>query len=52
AGMPQTPLATTIADVRAWDRERGEPPLESGFGVEQEAEVLVRYAAGESGSGV
>ena len=27
AGMPRTPLAQTVADVRAWDRDRGEPPL-------------------------
>jgi 2'-hydroxyisoflavone reductase len=27
AGMPATPLAVTAADVLAWDRERGEPPL-------------------------
>jgi 2'-hydroxyisoflavone reductase len=40
AGMPVTPLATTIADVAAWDRDRGEPPLEDGFTAEQEAEVL------------
>jgi 2'-hydroxyisoflavone reductase len=52
AGMPQTPLATTIADVLAWDRGRGEPPLESGFDAEQEAEVLVRYASGGQDPGV
>ena len=27
-GLPSTPLETTAADVLAWDRERGEPPLE------------------------
>jgi len=27
AGMPATPLAGTVADVLAWDRARGEPPL-------------------------
>lgn len=43
AGMPATPLRVTIADVLAWDRERGEPPLEDGFTAEQEAEVLARY---------
>jgi len=25
--MPATPLEVTIADVLAWDRARGEPPL-------------------------
>jgi 2'-hydroxyisoflavone reductase len=40
AGMPATPLPVTIADVLAWDRERGAPPLATGFTPEQEAEVL------------
>ncbi len=31
AGMPATPLEVTAADVLAWDRERGEPPLARGF---------------------
>ncbi len=42
AGMPATPLPVTIADVLAWDRERGEPPLMTGFTTAQEAEVLAR----------
>ncbi len=40
AGMPATPLAVTVGDVLAWDRERGEPPLERGLSPEDEAEVL------------
>jgi len=40
AGMPATPLAVTAADVLAWDRGRGEPPLTRGFTPEQEAAVL------------
>ncbi|HEY3505149.1 MAG TPA: NAD-dependent epimerase/dehydratase family protein [Actinocatenispora sp.] len=44
AGMPATPLARTAADVLAWDRGRGEPPLRIGFTAEQEAAVLARYA--------
>lgn len=44
AGMPATPLARTAADVLAWDRERGEPPLPRGYTPEQEADVLARYA--------
>jgi 2'-hydroxyisoflavone reductase len=40
AGLPATPLAVTAADVRAWDRDRGEPPLEEGLSPEEEAELL------------
>jgi nucleoside-diphosphate-sugar epimerase len=40
AGMPATPLEVTAADVLAWDRERGEPPLEEGFTPEQEQALL------------
>lgn len=39
-GMPRTPLARTVADTRAWDRGRGEPPLMWGITEEQEAELL------------
>jgi len=39
-GMPRTPLARTVADTLAWDRERGEPPLVWGITEEQEAELL------------
>jgi len=40
AGMPATPLEVTIADVLAWDRQRGEPPLTTGFTPEQERAIL------------
>lgn len=40
AGMPATPLVTTAADVLAWDRERGEPPLSVELSPEREAELL------------
>ncbi|MBV6698060.1 NAD-dependent epimerase/dehydratase family protein [Kitasatospora aureofaciens] len=40
AGLPATPLAVTAADVLAWDRARGEPPLGHGFTPEGEARVL------------
>jgi 2'-hydroxyisoflavone reductase len=41
AGLPATALAVTAADVLAWDRERGEPPLDTrGFTPEQEQSVL------------
>ena len=31
AGLPATPLRVTAADVLAWDRQRGGPPLDTGF---------------------
>jgi 2'-hydroxyisoflavone reductase len=40
AGMPATALEVTAADVLAWDRQRGEPPLDGGFTPEQEQAVL------------
>jgi nucleoside-diphosphate-sugar epimerase len=42
AGMPATPLAVTAADVLAWDRGRGEPPLPCGFPLDQERALLAR----------
>jgi 2'-hydroxyisoflavone reductase len=42
AGMPATPLEVTVADVLAWDRERGEPPLGRGFTPEREQAVLAQ----------
>lgn len=44
AGMPATPLEATVADVLAWDRQRGEPPLTTGFTDEQELTVLTQHA--------
>ncbi|WP_049576137.1 NAD-dependent epimerase/dehydratase family protein [Nocardiopsis sp. SBT366] len=45
AGLPSTPLATTAADVLAWDRQRGEPPL--GVGPSEEVErTLLSYVQG------
>lgn len=43
AGMSATPLQVTVADVLAWDRQRGEPPLTTGFTLEQERTVLEQY---------
>jgi 2'-hydroxyisoflavone reductase len=40
AGLPVTDLAVTAADVLAWDRERGEPPLDRGFTAAQESRLL------------
>lgn len=42
AGMPATPLEVTVADVLAWDRERGEPPLTRGFSPDAERAVLAQ----------
>jgi 2'-hydroxyisoflavone reductase len=42
AGMSKTPLETTAADVLAWDRQRGEPPLAVQLSPEREAELLAR----------
>ncbi|HLT11070.1 MAG TPA: NAD-dependent epimerase/dehydratase family protein [Micromonosporaceae bacterium] len=39
-GMPATPLTQTAAAVLAWDRERGEPPLQVELSPEQEAAML------------
>jgi 2'-hydroxyisoflavone reductase len=43
AGLPATPLLTTAADTLAWDRARGEPPLESGFTPDQEQAILAGH---------
>lgn len=40
AGLPATPLAVTAADVLAWDRERGEPPIRRGLTEEAERGLL------------
>ncbi len=46
AGMPRTPLVQTVADVRAWDRDRGEPPLTCGLSEEEEHDALTRAGRG------
>jgi nucleoside-diphosphate-sugar epimerase len=45
AGMPATPLEVTAADVLAWDRQRGLPPLTRGFSPGQERELLARHGS-------
>ena len=40
AGLTSTPLEKTAADVLAWDRERGEPPLAVELAPEREEELL------------
>ncbi|MFI9273289.1 NAD-dependent epimerase/dehydratase family protein [Kitasatospora sp. NPDC052896] len=42
AGLPATLLEVTAADVLAWDRARGEPPLTRGFTPQQEQALLTR----------
>jgi 2'-hydroxyisoflavone reductase len=39
-GLTGTPLVRTAADTLAWDRARGEPPLERELSPEREAELL------------
>jgi 2'-hydroxyisoflavone reductase len=39
-GFQARPLAETVADVLAWDRERGGPPPARGFTAADEARVL------------
>ncbi|OKI10002.1 epimerase [Streptomyces sp. CB02923] len=45
AGLPSTPLEVTAADVLAWDRARGEPPLRLGYTPEEEQTALTTQAA-------
>ncbi|QKW48309.1 NAD-dependent epimerase/dehydratase family protein [Streptomyces buecherae] len=40
AGLTATPLAVTVADVLAWDCERGTPPMNRGFTPHDEAALL------------
>ena len=42
AGMPVTPLRTTVADVLQWDLDRGTPELSLGLTPEQEAQLLAQ----------
>jgi len=48
AGLPATPLEVTAADVLAWDRQRGEPPLARGFTPAQEQAVLAVQRRGQA----
>ncbi|TCC10512.1 NAD-dependent epimerase/dehydratase family protein [Kribbella soli] len=43
AGMPVTPLRTTVADVLQWDHDRGTPPLTIGLTPEAEATLLTQH---------
>jgi 2'-hydroxyisoflavone reductase len=44
AGMPATPLEKTVADVLAWDRNRGRPPLQEPLSPQAEQELLALHA--------
>jgi 2'-hydroxyisoflavone reductase len=44
AGMPATPLEKTVADVLAWDRDRGRPPLQEPLSPQAEQELLALHA--------
>jgi 2'-hydroxyisoflavone reductase len=46
AGMSATPIEVTVADVLAWDRERGEPPLADGFSPDEEQSLLASGGPG------
>jgi hypothetical protein len=48
-GMPKTPLARTLADTRAWDVERGEPPLTAWLSEDQERELLAQASPADAG---
>lgn len=41
-GMPRTPLPQTVADTRAWDRERGYPALRAGLTEAEEYALLAQ----------
>ena len=43
AGLETSPLDDTVADVLAWDAERGAPPLKAGLSGEREAELLGQW---------
>ncbi|SDO86132.1 NAD-dependent epimerase/dehydratase family protein [Actinacidiphila guanduensis] len=44
AGMPATPLEKTVADVLAWDRDRGRPPLQEPLSAQAEQDLLALHA--------
>ena len=43
AGMPVTPLRTTVEDVLRWDKDRGEPELNIGLTPDAEAALLASH---------
>jgi 2'-hydroxyisoflavone reductase len=45
AGLRPRPLAETVADTLAWDRDRGSPPLKTGYDVDREGYLLAAWDA-------
>jgi 2'-hydroxyisoflavone reductase len=45
AGLRFRPVADTVRDTLAWDRERGLPPLQGGLSRDREAELLQAWRA-------
>jgi 2'-hydroxyisoflavone reductase len=43
AGLELRPVADTVRDTLAWDRERGAPELQAGLSRDREAEVLAAW---------
>lgn len=46
AGLETRPLIDTVADVLAWDLDRGAPPLKAGLSSEREGELLAQWRNG------
>ena len=51
AGLDTRPVLDTVADVLAWDRQRGSPPLKAGLEAEREAELLAQWRSHAAGRG-
>jgi len=43
AGLRPRPLAETVADTLAWDRDRGFPPLHAGTDDDRERTLLANW---------
>ncbi|HLU83210.1 MAG TPA: hypothetical protein VKZ43_07380, partial [Trueperaceae bacterium] len=50
AGLDTRPLSDTVADVLAWDNERGSPTLKAGLSPEREAALLAEWHRTQTGS--
>jgi 2'-hydroxyisoflavone reductase len=46
AGLTFRPIAETVGDTLAWDRDRGMPPLQAGLDPAREAELVAKLEAG------
>ncbi|HZB01480.1 MAG TPA: epimerase [Actinomycetota bacterium] len=45
AGLAPRSLAETVADTLAWDRDRGSPPLKTGYDEDRERDLLAAWDA-------